>query len=164
MQLVCPSCAEPFAPYPHVPHQRYCTKRRCQRARKRDWERRKLADDPDYRATRADAQRTWLDSLPDYWRVYRAGHPEAAARNRELQRERNRRRRQPPDTPEAPPDAPVIAKTDAYPPDGPDSPLPSGRYALVLVGDGSPGLIAKKDVFALVELRVLSGFARGASP
>lgn len=164
MQLVCPSCAEPFAPYPHVPDQRYCRAAECQRARKRAWERHKLADDPDYGATRVEAQRTWLESRPDYWREYRANHPEAADRNRALQRERNRRRRHPPPAPEGPPDTSVIAKTDAYPSDSPDSPLPSGRYALVFVGDESPGLIAKKDVFALVELRVLPRFAPGASP
>jgi hypothetical protein len=164
VQPVCPSCHEPFAPHRHVPDQRYCSDPECQRARKRDWERSKLADDPDYRATRADAQRAWLDSRPTYWSEYRANHPEAAERNRELQRKRNRRRRHPPDTAEAPPDASVIAKTDVYPSDDCDSPLPSGRYALVFVGEESPGLIAKKDAFALVELRVLPGFARGASP
>jgi hypothetical protein len=42
--------------------------------------------------------------------------------------------------------------------------LPSGRYALVFVGDESPELIAKKDAFALVELRVLPGFAHASCP
>jgi hypothetical protein len=161
---VCPCCQKPFTPYRHVPDQRYCEKRGCQRARKREWERRKLAADPDYRATRVESQRTWLESRTDYWREYRASHPEAADRNRERQRERNRRRRHPPDTPEAPPEASVIAKTDAYPSGCPDSALPSGRYALVFVGDESPGLIAKKDVFAWVELHVLPLFSPDASP
>lgn len=164
MALVCPSCEEPFAPYPHIPDQRYCSAPKCQRARKRAWERRKLAQDPDYRATRVEAQRTWLESRPDYWREYRAAHPEAVDRNRERQRERNRRRRHPPPPPPVPPDASVIAKTDAYPSDPPGSPLPSGRYALVFLGDESPDVIAKKDAFAMVELRVVPGFSQGRAP
>lgn len=164
MQPVCPSCQKPFTPHRHVPHQRYCSSRKCQRARKRLWERGKLAEDPDYKSTRTDAQRAWLDARPRYWSEYRATHPENAARNRELQRERNRRRGHPPGTPGGPPDASVIAKTDACRCDPPDFPLPSGRYALVFVGDEPPGLIAKKDAFAVVDLRVLPGFSHLASP
>ena len=40
-----------------------------------------------------DSRRKWRQSHPDYQKTYRQSHPEAAARNREQQRQRDRKRR-----------------------------------------------------------------------
>ena len=89
----CAACGCLFEPRRNVPHQRYCSKRACQRTRRRRWQRQKLKADADYRANQAAAQRRWRERHPAYWRDYRQRHPDSTARNREQQRERNRRRR-----------------------------------------------------------------------
>ena len=90
----CSGCGELFSPRRNVPHQQFCAKGECQRARRARWQREKLKQDPDYRGNQAMAQRRWRDRRRDYWRRYRQSHPEYTARNRVQQRERNRRRRQ----------------------------------------------------------------------
>jgi hypothetical protein len=89
----CAACGCLFVPRRNVPQQRYCSKRECQRTRRRRWQRQKLKADADYRANQAAAQRRWRERHPDYWRRYRQGHPDSTERNRQRQRERNRRRR-----------------------------------------------------------------------
>jgi hypothetical protein len=142
----CAACGCLFEPRRNVPGQRYCSKRACQRARRRRWQREKLTADADYRANQAAAQRRWQESHPDYWRSYRERHPQALERNREQQRQRNRRRRLA-GTGRAPPAE--VAKMDAY---GCEKPLPSGTYRLVPV---TPAGVAKMDAY-LVEMHVLS--------
>ncbi len=88
----CAACGCLFIPRRNVPHQRYCSKRACQRTRRRRWQRQKLKADADYRANQAAAQRRWRERHPSYWRGYRQRHPEYTARNRAQQDERNRRR------------------------------------------------------------------------
>jgi hypothetical protein len=73
----------------NVPHQKYCSKPECQRARRHRWQREKLSQDADYRAHQAAAQRRWHERHPEYWRRYRQSHPEYTARNREQQCPRN---------------------------------------------------------------------------
>ena len=106
----CAACDCLFEPRRNVPQQRYCSKRACQRTRRRRWQRHKLKADADYRANQAAAQQRWRERHADYWRRYRQIHPEYAERNREQQRERNRRRRSAGTGPSPPP----IAKMDAY--------------------------------------------------
>jgi len=53
-----------------------------------------MAQDGDYRATHNRAQEVWAADNPDYWRKYRATHPEYQDRNRLLQTERDARRRE----------------------------------------------------------------------
>jgi hypothetical protein len=88
-----PACRCLFVPNPHVKNQRYCNNRDCQRLRKRLWQREKMKTDPDYRLDHRDSQQNWIKENPDYWRQYRSQHPEYVARNRLLQRERDKRRR-----------------------------------------------------------------------
>jgi hypothetical protein len=88
-----PNCRKAFLPDPRVKGQRYCSKKECQRLRKRQWQRRKIKDDPDYRDNQRDAQQCWMEQNRDYWRRYRDQHPGYVKRNRLLQRERDRRRR-----------------------------------------------------------------------
>ena len=118
----CRGCGQVFRLRPQNPTQTYCSQPACQRARKREWQRRKRAEDADYRANERAARRRWADAHPDYWRQWRAGHPEYVERNRAAQRERNARRRV-----ALAAEASRIAKGDAWPGEGL---LPSGTYRL----------------------------------
>lgn len=141
----CAACGGLFVPRRNVPQQRYCSKRACQRTRRRRWQRQKLKADADYRANQAAAQQRWRERHRDYWRRYRQSHPEYATRNRERQRQRNRRRR----SAGTGPSPPRIAKMDAY---RSQTPVRSGTYRLVPVtAEG----VAKRDAY-VVEMRLLS--------
>ncbi len=141
----CAACGCLFVPRRNVPHQRYCAKRACQRARRRGWQRQKLKDDADYRANQSAAQRRWSERHPTYWRDYRQRHPDSTERNREQQRVRNRRR----PVAGAGGSSPVIAKMDEYPC---EKPTFSGTYRMIPVTE--PG-IAKMDAYT-VEIQVIS--------
>jgi endogenous inhibitor of DNA gyrase (YacG/DUF329 family) len=80
----CAHCGQSFQPRPQVPNQTYCSSPKCQRARKLRWQQNKLRTDPDYRDDQRKAQRKWLDKKPDYWRTYRAGHPNVKKRHQKL--------------------------------------------------------------------------------
>jgi hypothetical protein len=98
-----------------------------------------MAEDPDYRQNRRDAQRRWRESHPGYWRRYRQARPAYVDRNRERQRERNLRRTS---------QSRLIAKMDAS---LEESRIIPGRYTLIpLEGD----LVAKTDAIN-VEIRVV---------
>ena len=100
-----PNCRRLFLPDPRVKAQRYCSRKECQHLRKRQWQRQKIKDDPDYRDDQRDAQQCWMEQNRDYWRRYREQHPGYVKRNRLLQRERDRGRR-----------LPRLAKMDALSP------------------------------------------------
>jgi hypothetical protein len=91
-KIRCAHCGCLFFPNPRVKNQRYCSKKVCQNARKRLWQREKLANDPDYEANRKDSQKAWCGQNPNYWKTYRLGHPDYTRRNRELQKVRDIRR------------------------------------------------------------------------
>ncbi len=93
MEKICLCCKRLFAVNPAVSHQRYCSDPECQKTRKRNWQKEKLANDSDYRANQASAQRQWRSRNKDYWKEYRRKHPVYTEANRTGQRERNRRRR-----------------------------------------------------------------------
>ncbi|MCJ7601257.1 MAG: hypothetical protein MUO63_07095 [Desulfobulbaceae bacterium] len=139
----CKHCHNGFYPRPQNPDQQYCSERECQRARKRIWQKKKLLTDSDYQANQHEAQRCWQEDNPDYWQDYRKRHPDYVDRNRELQRDRNRRRRGQ-DTGQV-----TIAKMDASMPKIPINP---GRYLLSRVDSG---VIAKMDAL-IVEIHVVS--------
>jgi class 3 adenylate cyclase len=75
-----------------VKNQQYCGKKECQRARKRSWQKEKIATDPDYRANQRECNKAWRGRNPDYWRHYRKNHPRYVEKNRLLQKARRRRR------------------------------------------------------------------------
>ncbi|WCM19943.1 hypothetical protein NDK50_00195 [Paraburkholderia bryophila] len=89
---LCLACGNAFVPLRHVPRQRYCSSKACQRARRRDWQRTRLRIDSDYRDNQARAQAKWRAGHSTYWREYRAAHPAYRERNRSMQRLRNARR------------------------------------------------------------------------
>ena len=138
MEKKCLCCKRGFIPHPAVRDQRYCSDAECQKTRKRKWQKEKLANDSDYRANQAEAQKQWRGRNKDYWKRYREKNPAYTERNRTAQKVRNRRR-----------SGAKIAKMDEFK----EEPLvPSGRYRLVPLWD--PG-IAKMDEL-IVELGVIS--------
>ena len=85
-------CGVLFVPCRQVPRQEYCSRKECQQARKREWNRKKFASDPDYKEARKEAQKRWKDKNPHYWKEYRTRHPEYTRKNRQQQGLRNRKR------------------------------------------------------------------------
>lgn len=83
-------CGKMFVPKPHVPHQEYCSAAECQKVRKREWQREKLARDADYRKAQQEAQAKWCCNNPDYWKKYRRQNTDYTERNRSRQREKMR--------------------------------------------------------------------------
>ncbi len=88
----CTNCRQAFMPLRNL-KQQYCGQGICQNARKRCWRKQKHAYDSDYRQNQRRAERCWQQRHPDYWKKYRAAHPDYAQRNREQQRLRQRQRR-----------------------------------------------------------------------
>jgi hypothetical protein len=113
----CAHCRCLFLPDPRVKTQRFCSNKTCQRARKTRWQRDKLASDPDYRANQRDAQRSWNERHPHYWRQYRQRRADDAERKRILQPHRDHQ-----------PRVPEAAKMDPSPP---ISVLKPGMYHLI---------------------------------
>ena len=134
----CKACGGHFAPRPQNSDQQFCSKRECQRERKRRWQKHKRATDADYRENQARARQRWAQAHPDYWRQYRRDHSEYTARNRVLQRERDRRRRE------------GLAKMDAS---AGKTSVVSGSYWLIPVAEQASTL-AKMDA-CRVQLTVL---------
>ena len=88
MLRICEYCQSPFRPHKKVPNQKYCSSNTCQKDRRRRWQRRKRLDDEDYRTNQYDAQKSWQQKNPDYWRKYRVEHPGYVERNKRLQKKR----------------------------------------------------------------------------
>ena len=88
--IPCLGCSTFFIPRNKL--QGYCSHPDCQRARKALWQRQKLANDPEYAQVQKLSNSKWLTSRPNYWKNYRSQHPEKAARNRVLQKLRNRKK------------------------------------------------------------------------
>jgi len=87
--IPCPCCDSFFVPRNKL--QIFCSGSDCQRARKALWQKQKLACDPEYKKDQRLSQQKWLLNNPDYWKKYRHKNPEKVARNRSLQRIRNRK-------------------------------------------------------------------------
>jgi hypothetical protein len=86
----CTCCGRRLEWRPQNPRQRYCRRAICQNERRRRWRKAKLKADLDYRNNQRDSQRSWLEKHPNYWVDWRSRHPEYVARNRELQKARDR--------------------------------------------------------------------------
>jgi hypothetical protein len=133
-----------FAPRARAPGQCFCEDERCQRERRRRWQKNKRRRDADYRENERRAQRTWTHGHPEYWQEYRRAHPQYTERNRRQQRDRDRRRR-------ATAIEPVLAKGDAS---KSFLPLPSGTYELKPVAPAGATVLANEDVWR-VQIAVL---------
>jgi hypothetical protein len=91
----CQNCGlEKTANY-RLPLQKYCADEKCQRVRRRAYQKSRRQADAHYRQKQLDCQAAWRTkrSLADYQRAYRQTHPDYVRRNRQQQRQRNRKRR-----------------------------------------------------------------------
>ena len=70
-----------------------CSQSDCQTRRRSDYRRRKRQTDPEYAEVVRDSRRKWRDAHSDHQKNYWQNHPEAAARNRQQQRQRDQKRR-----------------------------------------------------------------------
>jgi hypothetical protein len=70
-----------------------CSQPECQRQRRADYHRQRIADDPEYAEIVRDSRRKWRERHPGYQKSYRQMHPTAVDRNRDLQHQRDARRR-----------------------------------------------------------------------
>lgn len=84
----CEACGQQFQPRSQTPHQTYCSNRDCQRVRRLKWQRDKRNTDLDYAENQARAQQAWSKRNADYWKKYRAEHPDYVEQNRQMQRVR----------------------------------------------------------------------------
>ncbi len=90
---VCLYCDKPFDPSPFHPEQTVCLSPACQRRRRSDYHRNRIAADAGYRQQCADSRKSWRENHPDYQRHYRDTHEAYTIRNRETQRGRNQKRK-----------------------------------------------------------------------
>jgi hypothetical protein len=65
----------------------------CQRRRRTDYHRKKLAADPEYREVCRDSPQQWRSRNPDCWKQYRQKNPAAVESNRQGQQARDRKRK-----------------------------------------------------------------------
>lgn len=89
----CPYCQQAFQPSPRRPDQVVCSRPECQAKRRNEYRRRKRQTDPEYAEVVRDSRRKWRDAHADYQKEYWQNHPDAAARNRLQQRQRDQKRR-----------------------------------------------------------------------
>jgi hypothetical protein len=88
----CLYCQQIFQPSKFQRRQAVCGEADCQRRRRADYHRTKLAVDPEYRDVCRDSPRKWRSRNPDYWRQYRQKNPASAEQNRQQQQLRDRKR------------------------------------------------------------------------
>ena len=89
----CRYCERIFQPSKYQPGQSVCSDSGCQRRRRAEYHRQKIAADPEYRQVCLDSPQKWRSRNPDYWRRYRDQHPAAVERNRQQQHVRDQKRR-----------------------------------------------------------------------
>lgn len=89
----CRYCEQAFLPSKYQPGQLVCGSPECQRRRRAEYHRQKIAADPEYRQVCRDSPQKWRSRHPDYWRRYREQHPAAVERNRQRQHVRDQKRR-----------------------------------------------------------------------
>ena len=123
------------------PQKVYCSDKRCQHYRKMSWRQEKMKNDADYRSNQYASNQRWQSKHTDYWRKYRARHPEYVERNRRTQRVRDSTNHV---------NASYLAKSDAL---NEKSLMAPGVYWLT---PNKEGCLAKSDAL-LVKIHVLSG-------
>jgi hypothetical protein len=75
----CLYCQQSFQPSKFQPRQAVCGGADCQRRRRSECHRKKLAADPEYRDVCRDNPRKWRSRNPGYWKQYRQKNPGSAA-------------------------------------------------------------------------------------
>jgi len=92
-QRRCRYCQKLFQPSKFQPRQTVCAETDCQRRRRTDYHKEKIASDPEYREGCRDSPRKWRARNPDYWKQYRLKHPAGVEHNRRQQKLRDRKRK-----------------------------------------------------------------------
>jgi hypothetical protein len=88
----CAYCHNAFNPSPFHPKQSVCGSPECQRRRRSDSHRKRIATDSDYLQTCIESRKKWRDNHPDYQRSYRSKHEAYVEHNRQKQYQRNQKR------------------------------------------------------------------------
>ena len=91
--LRCPYCQSSFLPSVYRPQQSVCSRPECQRRRRSDYHRNKLATDLEYFQVVRDSQKQWWDEHPGYQKQHRQQNPKLVESNRHRQRLRDQKRR-----------------------------------------------------------------------
>ena len=104
--FICRHCGLTCRCNPHIKNQKYCSSLTCQNARKRMHDKRTNATLRG-KSSQKVRNKEWRANRPahEYQKNYRDTHPEYVKRNRDLQRERNKKRQNA--------QTPMIVKTDA---------------------------------------------------
>jgi len=89
----CRFCRKPFQASRFHPEQAACSDSSCQRQRRSQNHKQRLALDAEYRETCRDSARKWRANHRGYWKQYRRAKPESAERNRVQQSQRDLRQR-----------------------------------------------------------------------
>ena len=89
----CLYCQSSFLPSRRRPQQKVCGRPDCQRRRRADSRRQKLATDPEYAQGVRESRKKWRDEHPNYQRERRKANPGLVERNRQLQHLRDQKRR-----------------------------------------------------------------------
>jgi hypothetical protein len=93
LRRCCRFCQQVFEPSKFHSQQSVCGRAECQRQRRTEYHRRRIAADTEYAEGVRDSQRKWRESHPDYQKAYRQSHPTVVQRNRQLQQGRDAQRR-----------------------------------------------------------------------
>ena len=89
----CRYCQSSFLPSVFRPQQVVCSKPECQRRRRTDYHRKKIAADAEYHQVSWESQKQWREEHPDYQKQRRRQNPQLVENNRERQRQRDQKRR-----------------------------------------------------------------------
>lgn len=95
----CLQCGKTLPKNPRLKKiQKYCSAKRCQQVRRSARKKERYHSDLAYREKHLEAQKGWRKKRPAhvYQKQYRKNHPGYVARNRELQKSRNKKREKQP--------------------------------------------------------------------
>ena len=92
-QRSCRFCRCSFHASRFHPEQTVCAAAECQRRRRREYHRHKIAADSVYHQVCKDSSQKWRAENPGYWKRYRQAHPDQTEQNRVLQQGRDQKRR-----------------------------------------------------------------------
>ena len=108
--FICQHCGCTYQRNPRLKNQKYCSSRVCQNARRNLTNKANVKKSSASRLLRQARNKRWRDAFPahEYQKIYRENHPGYVQRNRDLQKERNKKRQR------CPP--PMIVKTYALSP------------------------------------------------
>ncbi len=92
--FICQYCGKSVPRDPRIKKHKYCSSLECQNARRLTTNKLRAKKSPECRLLRRARNKRWRDTRPsyEYQKDYREFHPEYVKRNRDMQRERNKKR------------------------------------------------------------------------